>query len=179
MTSIPARLTLAPLLTPVNSYHDPDVVNEHTLTSHIVPDSYIILLDDHLKDHEMKAHHDYVDQLCQDVNAILTAAGSTELFDGLIHKYSMGVYEELGAAGGVFKGYAGHFSPETIQAIRALHGVKLIELDLIPVAAAIIQYGAPWVSEASASMSILTVSDNDDLGTGIVPIVSFDERLNS
>lgn len=124
----------------------------HQTDSHIISDSYIVRLDDQLEAHEVDAHHSIVNSLHQAdarVRALkATASSVAESFDGLVHKYHIG--QKHRHARKAFKGYSGHFSESTVDAIRALKGVKYVERDSIVWASEIaVERGAPWVSRPS------------------------------
>lgn len=135
---------LAPLVTPNNpKFHS--LSNDHTATSHLIKDSYIIVLEDHLEDHHIDAHHAQVNHLHSTHNNKLRArsVNSNAYFNGLVHKYSIGKTDAREGKSAM-KGYSGHFSEETIEAVRALRGVKLVERDSM-VWTTEIERGAPWV----------------------------------
>lgn len=141
---LPSEFVLAPLVTP------PPPPGVSTL-SHVVKDSYIIVLQEHA-DHE--AHYQHVEALhsadtrlralkASSGDGFATAAPVAETqFEGLKHKYRIG---KSGKGKKAYKGYAGKFSDSVVDAIRAHPDVKYVERDSI-VWASEVEKGAPWVS---------------------------------
>ncbi|GAA5977346.1 hypothetical protein JCM11641_000070 [Rhodosporidiobolus odoratus] len=141
---------LAPLYTP-----PPPPTSEPSLAiatnSHIVRDSYLVVLHDGLEDHEIDQHHSHVDSLHQadERSRLLAAADASGLefppLHGIKHKYNVGGKKHRGKRQGkkLLKGYSGRFSASTVDAIRAMKGVKYVERDSV-VWASDIEKGAPW-----------------------------------
>jgi cerevisin len=136
VAAIPSPYTLAPLYTP------PAKSGISTDQSHLIDNSFIIVLEDHLEDHHIAEHHRLVESLHFDhhLASASNSNGNDNLFAGLVHKYSIGGKKAKSA----LKGYSGHFRGETIEAVRALKGVKYVERDSI-VHTTEIERGAPWV----------------------------------
>lgn len=152
---VPSVFTLAPLYTPgpppSSSYADEALAQINTL-SHIIRDSYIIVLQDHLEPHHVEAHHAQVAALHSSdasMRALQSADDATldvPALEGVVHKYSIGKKARSGKKALV--GYAGKFSESSVDAIRAMEGVKYVERDSV-VYASEIERGAPWVSPVS------------------------------
>lgn len=128
--------TLAPLYTP------PAVPGSDSLDSHLIKDSYLIVLEDHLEDHEIVAHHAKVNWMHKAHQRQMRS--SIESFvehAGLRHSFKIG-----GKKGKkTLKGYSGEYSDKTIQAVRAIQGVKYVERDSIVKTTEITaEKGAPW-----------------------------------
>lgn len=141
---LPSEFVLCPLITP------PPPPGVSTL-SHVVKDSYLIVLHEHA-DHV--AHYQHVEALhsadtrlralkASSGDGFATAAAVAETeFEGLKHKYEIGRNDKGQKA---YKGYAGKFSESVVDAIRAHPEVKYVERDSI-VWASEVEKGAPWVS---------------------------------
>lgn len=160
VAAIPSNFILAPLYTPPPPPSDGALASSLDTDAHIIRDSYIIVLQDHLEEHNIVAHHEQVESLHKaDLRLMALKASSSGSpntvavggdFDGLEgigHKYHVG--KNSGKKG--FKGYSGKFSSSTLDAIRTLKEVKYVERDSV-VWASEIEKGAPWVS---LSLSIL------------------------
>lgn len=153
---LPDSFTLSPLISPPPPTSHYDGVAQ--TNAHIVRDSYIIVLDDSLEDHEVEQHHAHVDQLhradqrLRGLKAQDSASPHVPL-EGVKHKFHVGGKKrrsQLRAAARrerkqLLKGYAGSFSESTVDAIRAMKGVKYVERDSV-VHASDVEKGAPWVS---------------------------------
>lgn len=152
---------LAPIHTPPPPPGPSHLVNDLTTTStdsHILSDSYLIVLQDHLNDDEIAQHHAQVDQVHradmrmrhlkqQDVvgDAVHDFVNAVETkYHGIKHKFHVGRKGNKRARKAL-KGYSGKFTPETLDAIRAMKDVKYVERDSI-VYAQELEIGAPWVS---------------------------------
>lgn len=127
---------LAPLYTPPSNS---DSALAFSTDSHIIRDSYIIVLKEETQLHEIDAHHALVASI-HDAEFLTTTV--EDQLAGIGHKYHVGKGKK-GKKG--FKGYSGKFSSSTVDAIRTLKEVKYVERDSI-VWASEIEKGAPWVS---------------------------------
>lgn len=145
---------LAPLLTPTLPATPASDGREHTPTlAHIVDDSYIVVLDDSLSDHDVDQHHAHVDHVHRTHEA--TTSATTTSRRGIKHRFHVGGkrHHRRHAAQRRLRGYAGSFDARTVDQIRAMKGVKYVERDSL-VWASDIEKGAPWVR-----YSLLTCSD--------------------
>lgn len=146
---LPTEFTLAPLYTPPSNVATAAIAND----AHIVADSYIIVLKDHLEAHHIEAHHKQVEALHANdfkLQTLLASSSGSNVnaipvqeFEGIAHKYHVGKNSGKKVKG--FKGYSGKFSSSTVDAIRSLKDVKYVERDSI-VWASEVEKGAPWVS---------------------------------
>ncbi|GAA6036862.1 hypothetical protein JCM8097_006319 [Rhodosporidiobolus ruineniae] len=141
------RESLAPLYTPPPPPTDDLATQSIQTNAHIVQDSYIVVLDDHLEPHDVDQHHSHLEQLHARHRRDLTAEGAAASFAGVKHKYHVGGkkgrHARRKAKRNQLKGYSGHFSSQTVDAIRAMKGVKYVERDSL-VWASDIEKGAPW-----------------------------------
>ena len=112
----PLPTTLAPLYVPASPAASLEQIEA-------VQDSYIVVLK---KGVNLVAHHAQLAQL---------HAESLPTFSGIKHHYKIGR----------LAGYAGHFSDDSVQALRALNEVEFVERDSI-VTTQETERGAPWVS---------------------------------
>ncbi|SGY34441.1 BQ5605_C002g01631 [Microbotryum silenes-dioicae] len=154
----PTNYVLAPLYTPSNPSAASDV---SATTAHIISDSYLIVLQDHLQDHEVAQHHAHVEQLhaadsrlrhfkrIEEHRAQFGGDGDnlfmTQVMDelhGIKHRFDIGKKANKKARKAM-RGYSGKFSQSTLDAIRAMKGVKYVERDSI-VQAYEVERGAPW-----------------------------------
>lgn len=138
--AIPSNFVLAPLYTPPAP---PATASAAGLAedSHLVKDSYLIVLKDDLAPHHIQDHHLAVEAL-HHADSRLRAlkdevAGALE---GVVHKFHVNKKSRTG-----LKGYSGKFSDSVVDAIRAMPHVKYVERDSI-VWASEVERGAPWVS---------------------------------
>lgn len=149
---LPDTFELSPLISPPPPTSDYDSL-AHT-DAHIVRDSYIIVLDDSLDAHEVDRHHASVESLHRADQRLrsLKAQGSAsphEALDGVKHKFHVGGKKQRShRRKNQLKGYAGSFSESTVDAIRAMKGVKYVERDSV-VHASDVEKGAPWVRPLS------------------------------
>lgn len=146
--------TLAPLYTP-----PPPVVDSAAAAaafdtnSHIIRDSYIVVLHDHLEEDAVQEHHAHVHALharhAHDASANTAAA----VYEGIRHTFHVGGKKHRSShhherrAPKQLKGYSGHFAEQLVDQIRALEGVKYVERDSI-VHTRDVENGAPWVRTA-------------------------------
>lgn len=141
---IPSTFVLAPLHTPPPP---PAPVGTVSTQSHIISDSYLVVLQDHLEDHEVERHHAHVHALHQHHQQLVSAqsegAGAGPQLEGLVHKFNIGKKANKQARQAL-KGYSGKFNAATLDAIRAMRDVKYVEHDSV-VWATEIERGAPWV----------------------------------
>lgn len=149
IAGLPSDFILAPLITPPA----PASASDITTDSHIVRDSYLVILQDHLEPHEVSRHHSHVKMLhaadervrhLKASSAVTSAAVVPTGLDGIVHEFSIGKK----ARSKKVHGYSGKFSESTLDAIRALPDVKFVERDSI-VWAFEVEKGAPWVSHPS------------------------------
>ena len=119
-----ANVVLAPLFTPPN----PSASAGLDTDSHIIRDSYLVILDDHLQPHHIEKHHLEVEV------AHATAQGARGIVNrpeaghaGVVHKFSVGKK----ANGKKLHGYSGSFDERTLDKIRAMDGVKFVERDSV------------------------------------------------
>ncbi|GAA6005714.1 hypothetical protein JCM10207_005305 [Rhodosporidiobolus poonsookiae] len=135
---------LAPLITPPPPpSSDPLSVQTQ---GHIVDSSYIVVLEDHLEDHDIDSHHRAVHSIhAEHEKARLLSAGadSNTKHHGIRHKYKVGGRKHRGRGKKQLKGYSGHFSERTVDRIRAMKGVRYVERDSL-VWANEVEKGAPW-----------------------------------
>ncbi|BGP28960.1 proteinase B [Rhodotorula toruloides] len=129
---------LAPLLTPTL----PAIPREHTTQptlAHIVDDSYIVVLDDDLTDHDIHQHHQHVE--------LVQASAAHNRRHGVKHRFHVGgkrhSHARRSSSARKLKGYSGTFDERTVDHIRAMKGVKYVERDSL-VWASDIEKGAPW-----------------------------------
>ncbi|GAA5857251.1 hypothetical protein JCM8547_009399 [Rhodosporidiobolus lusitaniae] len=131
------RFVLAPLYTPPAPHQEGAVQIE--TNSHIVRDSYLVVLEDHLDERDVDEHHSLV--------ASAHRSLASPHHKGIKHKYHVGGKRKHGrkhsSGKKQLKGYSGHFSEQTVDAIRALKGVKYVERDSL-VWASDLEKGAPW-----------------------------------
>lgn len=139
-------LTLAPLYTP-----GPALASAEA-DAHLIPNSYMVILEDHLAPHEIDAHHAQlagVHGAEQRIRSFKRSSGAhqdlDDAFAGLAHQFHIG---RPGHGKRALKGYSGHFSDATIEAVRAMAGVKYVERDSL-VQASEVELGAPWVRTPS------------------------------
>ena len=145
-SAIARSLVLAPLYTPpapptpiIDGSRAASAEDGHA--SHLVPDGYIVVLDDHLSPREVDQHHAHVDALHAQHVAALGAGADDAAPKGVRHKYHVGKPHQGKRH---LKGYSGHFAQDTVDKIRALKGVKYVERDSL-VWTTEVQRGAPWV----------------------------------
>jgi cerevisin len=107
----------------------------------MIEDSYIITFKDDVDDATIVSHHLWVEQVHADNVAFYAAKGQQHaLVDsadgGLKHVYDIGPS---------FRGYAGKFLPDTIEAIRRHPAVAFVEHDSVVKASGFAtENGAPW-----------------------------------
>ncbi|GAA5864586.1 hypothetical protein JCM3774_005175 [Rhodotorula dairenensis] len=152
--SLVRQTTLAPLYTPPpptsSGDHSDLVTNEH-----IIRDSYIVVLDDHLDQDDIAQHHAHVQSLHARHQSLVD-----DVYHGIKHTFYVGgkrIHHSLAsrdatasatnAASGPrrkqLKGYSGHFPEQLVDEIRALKGVKYVERDSV-VKTQDVENGAPW-----------------------------------
>lgn len=150
LSAVVDALTLAPLVTPpapINAVEVP--AGEYTpylhgqdRSTHLVPDSYIVVFKDGASSAAVKGHHAHVDTLHahdvllrqQMILATSTEAPAEADLGGRRHHYDIGTG---------MRGYAGKFSAKVVDAIRARPEVAFVERDSI-VWASDVEKGAPW-----------------------------------
>ncbi|KAK4694136.1 hypothetical protein P7C70_g8790, partial [Phenoliferia sp. Uapishka_3] len=136
---LPSEFILAPIYTPPSTSSSPSPSGLVT-DSHIIRDSYLIILHDHLESHHIEQHHQLVEKIHKaDKRLRVLKDTAGEELEGLVHRFSVGKKSE----GKKLKGYSGKFSESTLDAIRALPEVKYVERDSI-VWASEVEKGAPW-----------------------------------
>ncbi|GAA5994769.1 S8 family peptidase [Rhodotorula paludigena] len=151
---LPAALTLAPLVTPPAPAAPAGAAAQQLETdAHILRDAYLVVLDDSLADHEVDEHHASVDALHaadQQVRALKADGAPTAPLRGTKHRFHVGGNKHghrraarKAAAKKQLRGYAGSFSESTVDAIRAMKGVKYVERDSL-VWASDLERNAPW-----------------------------------
>ncbi|BGP21763.1 autophagic serine protease Alp2 [Rhodotorula toruloides] len=150
--ALPAASDLAPLLTPtLPAIAIPLTGEAHTqpTLAHVVQDSYIVVLDDSLTDHDVDAHHALVDSVHAQTEHTLAQASSSSSAartrrHGVKHRFQVGgKRHHARRSGPKLKGYSGTFHERTVDRIRAMKGVKYVERDSL-VWASDIEKGAPW-----------------------------------
>ncbi|KAM0793080.1 hypothetical protein ACM66B_000563 [Microbotryomycetes sp. NB124-2] len=175
---LPSEFVLAPLYTPPPPPNGP-TANEagaavvHT-NAHIVTDSYLVVLDDELEHEQVEQHHAHVEALHAADSRVrqLKQLDQTEqfveqaIYNGIKHKFHLGS-RNTHRHGKKMRGYAGHFSPSTLDAIRALKGVKYVEKDSI-VFTQDVERGAPW--------GLARISHRKTLGFGTFSRYDYDGR---
>ncbi|BGP12895.1 hypothetical protein JCM10213_005152 [Rhodosporidiobolus nylandii] len=147
---VPNEFVLAPLYTPPPPPASSDSLAIQT-DSHIVRDSYLVILEDHLDDTDIHQHHRNVESVHahHERTRLLTATASPDPHPprrGIKHKYSVGGKRKRSSkrhGRKQLKGYSGQFSEQTVDAIRAMKGVRYVERDSL-VWASDIEKGAPW-----------------------------------
>uniref|UniRef100_A0A0K3CL16 Peptidase S8/S53 domain-containing protein n=1 Tax=Rhodotorula toruloides TaxID=5286 RepID=A0A0K3CL16_RHOTO len=148
---------LAPLLTPT-LLAIPHEQHEHTTPTlaHIVEDSYIVVLDDSLTDHDIHQHHAHVDAVHSHTeHALAQASSAHNRRHGVKHRFHVGGKRHSHArsrSARKLKGYSGSFDERTVDQIRAMKGVKYVERDSL-VWASDIEKGAPWVRSTAHSLT--------------------------
>ena len=143
---IPTNFVLAPLYTPPAPPTTSVAAAGLAESSHLVKDSYLIVLQDDLLDHHIADHHLEVEAMHQLDTRLRQlkggVAGAIELADhaleGVVHRFHV---NKKSASG--LKGYTGKFSESVVDAIRAMPHVKYVERDSI-VWASEVERGAPW-----------------------------------
>ncbi|BGP36857.1 proteinase B [Rhodotorula kratochvilovae] len=144
---LPDTFQLSPLISPpppTNTYAGAAQTN-----AHIVRDSYIVVLDDSLEDHDVEQHHAHVHSLHRADERLRAlkaqGLGEHEPLHGVKHRFHVGGKKKQRRASkkGQLKGYAGSFSESTVDAIRAMKGVKYVERDSV-VHASDLEKNAPW-----------------------------------
>ncbi|KAI5476521.1 hypothetical protein MNV49_007531 [Pseudohyphozyma bogoriensis] len=138
---LPSDFVLAPLITPPPP---PSSSGGLSTQSHIIADSYLVVLDDHLDPHLVDQHHAHAQALhAADSRLLSLKSGpvAAPSLTGLVHKFAIGSKTRQGR--NKVHGYTGQFSESTLDAIRALKGVKYVERDSV-VYASEVEKGAPW-----------------------------------
>lgn len=143
------QTTLAPLYTPQPPNHDSAGFETD---SHVIRDSYIVVLEDHLEPDELAQHQAHVHSLhARHARSLAAAVNSDDApaFQGIKHTYHVGGkkrhHHHADQDRKQLKGYSGHFAEQLVDEIRALKGVKYVERDSI-VHALDVEKDAPWVS---------------------------------
>ncbi|GAA5980137.1 hypothetical protein JCM10908_001547 [Rhodotorula pacifica] len=148
----PPYTTLAPLYTPPPP-HSAD--NSLVTNEHIIRDSYIVVLEDHLEPDHVAQHHAHVRSLHARHHE--SSSLVDEVFEGIRHTFHVGGkrHHHLSSRDATasatnspprrkqLKGYSGHFPEPVVDQIRALKGVKYVERDSI-VKTQDVENGAPW-----------------------------------
>ena len=160
---LPSRFSLAPLHTPPPPPGPSSSFSPYDTDSHIVRDSYLVILEDHLAGHEIEDHHSQVEALHEADSRInllkaddadSTSSRPTRKHHGVKHKFHIGGnkhgHRRNAHKSKQLKGYSGHFSESTLDAIRAMKGVKYVERDSL-VYATELEKMAPWVRLPSFS----------------------------
>lgn len=155
---LPSRFSLAPLHTPPPPPGPSSSFSPYDTDSHIIRDSYLVVLEDHLAGHEIEDHHSQVEALHEADSRInllkaddadSTSSRQTRKHHGVKHKFHIGGnkhgHRRNAHKSKQLKGYSGHFSESTLDAIRAMKGVKYVERDSL-VYATELEKMAPWVS---------------------------------
>jgi cerevisin len=133
-----------------------------------IPDSYIIKFKDHVDDASATNHHSWVQTLHQgsdDNNYELRKRSFDDKeYAGMKHTFSIG---------SAFKGYAGHFHPDTIEELRNHPDVEYIERDtlvhtMLPVDSknAVTEDKCDGETEKQAPWGLARISHRDTLGFG-------------
>lgn len=115
------------------------------IAEHEIPDSYIVVFKDHVKESAAKEHHGWVQDLHTTLlkkrsQVPIMRAGSewlNDAADGLKHTYNIA---------GSFLGYAGNFDESVIEEVRKNPDVAFIEKDskVFSMENSVTQNGAPW-----------------------------------
>ncbi|KAL8277406.1 hypothetical protein RQP46_010246 [Phenoliferia psychrophenolica] len=158
---VPNSYVLAPIYTPPAPSGSASAL---TTDGHIIRDSYLVILEDHLAPSHVARHHQHVQDLhAQESGArTLVVGGAPErTHGGVKHTFSVG--KKVG--GKKLHGYSGEFSEHTLDRIRALEGVKYVERDSI-VWASEVEKGAPW--------GLARISHRDPLSFGTFNRYEFD-----
>lgn len=155
---LPSGFSLAPLYTPPPP--PASSVSPYEVDSHIVRDSYLVVLEDHLAAPEVDEHHAQVEAIhaadvrinADDVDSPRPASSSRK-HAGVKHKFHIGGnkhgHRRHAHKSKQLKGYSGSFSESTLDAIRAMKGVKYVERDSL-VHTMELEKMAPWVRSAFA-----------------------------
>ena len=138
-TVVPSEYILAPIYTPPAPSSSSSGL---TTDAHIVRDSYLVILEDHLLPSHVAKHHSHVKAIHAAEASERSLTGRQDrTHEGVRHQFSVG--KKVG--GKRLHGSSGEFSEQTLDRIRALEGVKYVERDSI-VWASEVEKGAPWVS---------------------------------
>ncbi|GAA6007832.1 hypothetical protein JCM11491_003981 [Sporobolomyces phaffii] len=149
---LPSGFSLAPLYTPPPP--PASSVSPYEVDSHIVRDSYLVVLEDHLAAPEVDEHHAQVEAIhaadvrinADDVDSPRRASSSRK-HAGVKHKFHIGGnkhgHRRHAHKSKQLKGYSGSFSESTLDAIRAMKGVKYVERDSL-VHTMELEKMAPW-----------------------------------
>jgi cerevisin len=131
---------LAPIYTPPNVFGEDATaqlgiqsISDNPSESHIIPNSYIVVMKEGYG-HRLPFH---VGQLEKRIAAIKERLSAR----GLFHDFTEQIIHHIDIAD--FKGYAGHFSEETLDFIRSHPAVDFVERDSV-VKAMDVENGAPW-----------------------------------
>lgn len=126
----------------------------YEVESHIVRDSYIVVLDDELAQPEIDRHHAHVEAVhaasVNDDDALVsvTSRRGGRKHHGVKHKFHIGGnkhgHRRHAHKSKQLKGYTGSFSESTLDQIRAMKGVKYVERDSL-VHTMDLEKMAPWV----------------------------------
>ncbi|GAA5955255.1 hypothetical protein JCM3765_003260 [Sporobolomyces pararoseus] len=152
---LPSRFTLAPLYSPPQP--PSSSVSPYEVDSHIVRDSYIVVLEDDLASPEVEDHHAQVEAIHEAdtrINLLKAAdeassprSSSSRKHHGVKHKFHIGGnkhgHRRNAYKSKQLKGYTGSFSESTLDAIRAMKGVKYVERDSL-VKTLELEKMAPW-----------------------------------
>ncbi|GAA6058583.1 hypothetical protein JCM10212_007022 [Sporobolomyces blumeae] len=150
---LPARFSLAPLVTPPPPASSSFAA--YDTDSHIVRDSYLVILEDHLAAPEIDDHHAQVEALHEADSRVASlkaddassSSSPRRRHHGVKHRFHIGGnkhgHRRNARKSKQLKGYTGSFSESTLDAIRAMKGVKYVERDSL-VYATELERTAPW-----------------------------------
>lgn len=157
---LPARFSLAPLYTPPPPPASSNSFSPYEVDSHIVRDSYLVILEDNLAAPELDEHHAQVEAIHEADSRIEllkaddadSSSSRRRKHHGVKHRFHIGGnkhgHRRNAHKSKQLKGYSGSFSESTLDAIRAMKGVKYVERDSL-VWATELEKMAPWVSRRS------------------------------
>ncbi|GAA5896746.1 S8 family peptidase [Sporobolomyces salmoneus] len=145
------QLSLAPLYAPpapLSSASPSSSFPPYEVDSHIVRDSYIVVLEDDLAGHEIDQHHAQVEAIHgADFRTADESSSRRRKHHGVKHKFHIGGnkhgHRRHAHKSKQLKGYTGSFSESTLDAIRSMKGVKYVERDSL-VHTMELEKMAPW-----------------------------------
>ncbi|GAA5943913.1 S8 family peptidase [Sporobolomyces koalae] len=183
---LPQGFQLAPLYTPPPPPASSAAsFSPYEVDSHIVRDSYLVVLEDNLAAPEIEAHHAQVEavheadsrlRLLKADDADANASRSSRKHHGVKHRFHIGGnkhgHRRHAHMSKQLKGYTGSFSESTLDAIRAMKGVKYVERDSL-VHTMELEKMAPWGLARISHRNTLTLGTfnkyeyEDSAGEGV------------
>lgn len=128
LTLLPALAAASPMFQ-VGTIHKDAAPVLSSVHAEEVPDNYMVVFKKHVKDHDAKQHHDWVQGVHSkgemermELRKRSQIPTASDVFEGLKHTYN--IIDGL-------MGYSGHFDEETLEQIRRHPDVDYIEKDSI------------------------------------------------